>query len=159
MTILRMTNSSTVQDLACMLNNIHLLIHCPYGMDFSFMIEVGPRSASQLVKSFFLIRWSAWLTFFISAHFIALGLRCPVHYSAQTKTKNELFCSSTRCNARMCCWHNITPHHLQIAISTLTSKITCIFNSQLPHINNSNVTHTYSTIWPTYAHHYVSSMS
>ena len=53
-------------------------------MDSSFMIGVGPRSASQLVKSFFLIRWHAWLTFFVSAHFFVLGLRCPMHYSAQT---------------------------------------------------------------------------
>ena len=70
--------------------------------------------------------------------FFALDLRCPVRYSAQTKTKRKLFRSSTRRyavrtrvpDAKTRIWTST----LSAIFSTSTSEIICVFNSRLPHM-------------------------
>ena len=44
MTILRTRNFSTVRDLACTLNDIYPLKHCPYGVDFSLITLLSTGS-------------------------------------------------------------------------------------------------------------------
>ena len=98
--------------------------------------------------------WSAWLTFFVSAHFFRARsqVSCALFRSNKDHKWALLFFYTMQCEHVLLTQYHATSSS-NCHFSTLTSKITCIFNSQLPHINNSNVTHTYSTIWPTYVHH------
>lgn len=145
--ILRTRNSSLIQ--ACEWS-------CPYDVDVSSTITVGScwdkgckelsrreltpgvlsdsRSPSSSLGGMHSKLSSSECIFF------ALNLRCPVRYSAWTKTKRKLFCSSTSTCSRHKITHlnvNFNHHFLDFNFQNILR-----FNSRLPIMQKLNLVDT-----------------